>query len=43
MEEIDIKSTLKEFHGTTEYHKHLFPGKSPNTDYRWLQICQGCL
>ena len=28
MEAIDIKTTLKEFHGTTEYHKHLFPGKS---------------
>ena len=27
METIDIKSTLKEFHGTSEYHKHLFPGR----------------
>lgn len=29
MEAIDIKTTLKEFHGTVEYHKHLYPGKSP--------------
>ena len=27
MKAIDIKSTLKEFHGTSEYHKHLFPGR----------------
>ena len=29
METITIKRQLKEFHGTAEYHKHLFPGKSP--------------
>jgi hypothetical protein len=27
METINIKTTLKEFHGTTEYHKHLYPGR----------------
>jgi hypothetical protein len=27
METIDIKTTLREFHGTTEYHKHLYPGR----------------
>jgi hypothetical protein len=27
METIEIKETLKEFHGTNEYHKHLFPGR----------------
>ena len=29
MEEIAIREELKMFHGTTEYHKHLFPGKPP--------------
>ena len=29
MIDIDIRNELKQFHGTTEYHKHLFPGKSP--------------
>jgi hypothetical protein len=29
MTEIAIREELKMFHGTTEYHKHLFPGKSP--------------
>ena len=29
METTDIKSTLSQFHGTAQYHKHLFPGKSP--------------
>jgi len=24
---IEIKDTLKQFNGTTEYHKHLFPGR----------------
>ena len=25
----NIRYELKQFHGTSEYHKHLFPGKSP--------------
>ena len=29
MTEIAIREELKMFHGTSEYHKHLFPGKSP--------------
>ena len=29
MEAIEIREELKQFQGTTEYHKHLFPGKSP--------------
>lgn len=29
METMNIQTTLSQFHGTTEYHKHLFPGKSP--------------
>jgi hypothetical protein len=29
MNSIDISNELKEFHGTSEYHKHLIPGKSP--------------
>lgn len=29
MTEIAIREELKMFRGTTEYHKHLFPGKSP--------------
>ena len=31
-----IKIDLSQFHGTTEYHKHLFPGKSP------LHLTDGC-
>jgi hypothetical protein len=29
MEAIEICEELKQFHGTAEYYKHLFPGKSP--------------
>jgi hypothetical protein len=36
MEAIDIKDTLKEFHGTTGYHKHLFPGRPA------ILITDGC-
>jgi hypothetical protein len=36
MKAIDIKTTLKEFHGTTEYHKHLFPGRPA------ILITDGC-
>jgi len=36
METIEIKEELKQFHGTTEYHKHLFPGKSP------ILLTDGC-
>jgi hypothetical protein len=36
MEKIDIKTTLRQFHGTTEYHKHLFPGRPA------LLITDGC-
>jgi hypothetical protein len=36
METIDIKTMLREFHGTSQYHKHLFPGKSP------IMITDGC-
>ena len=36
MEAIAIREELKMFHGTTEYHKHLFPGKSP------LLLTDGC-
>lgn len=36
METITIREELKMFHGTTEYHKHLFPGKSP------ILITDGC-
>jgi hypothetical protein len=36
MEAIDIKDILKEFHGTTEYHKHLFPGRPA------MLITDGC-
>jgi len=36
MEAIEVKNTLKEFHGTTEYHKHLFPGRPA------LLITDGC-
>ena len=31
-----ITKELSQFHGTSEYHKHLFPGKSP------LLITDGC-
>jgi len=36
METRTIERELKEFHGTTEYHKHLFPGKSP------ILLTDGC-
>jgi hypothetical protein len=36
METTDIQTTLQQFHGTCEYYKHLFPGKSP------LLITEGC-
>lgn len=36
MNALDIKQTLREFHGTTEYHKHLFPGRPA------LLITDGC-
>ncbi len=36
METTDIKQTLKEFHGTTQYHKHLFPGRPA------IVITDGC-
>ena len=36
METITIKDELKQFRGTTEYHKHLFPGKSP------ILLTDGC-
>jgi hypothetical protein len=29
METNIIERNLRQFHGTEEYHKHLFPGKSP--------------
>ncbi len=29
MTDNDIREELETFHGTSEYHKHLFPGKSP--------------
>lgn len=29
MDTANIRYELKQFHGTSEYHKHLFPGKSP--------------
>jgi hypothetical protein len=29
MNTANIRYELKQFHGTSEYHKHLFPGKSP--------------
>jgi hypothetical protein len=29
MNEANIRYELKQFHGTSMYHKHLFPGKSP--------------
>lgn len=36
MKTIDIRTTLSQFHGTSEYYKHLFPGKSP------IIITEGC-
>ena len=36
MEEIEIREELKMFHGTAQYHKHLFPGKSP------ILLTDGC-
>lgn len=36
MNEIDIKSELEQFIGTSAYHKHLFPGKSP------IALTDGC-
>lgn len=34
--DMDIHNELKQFHGTSQYHKHLFPGKSP------IIITDGC-
>jgi hypothetical protein len=31
-----IRNKLKQFHGTKNYHKHLFPGKSP------IMLTDGC-
>ena len=36
MNAVQIKDMLKEFHGTTMYHKHLFPGRPA------LLITDGC-
>jgi hypothetical protein len=36
METNTITKELSQFHGTAEYHKHLFPGKSP------LLLTDGC-
>jgi hypothetical protein len=36
MNAIQIKDTLKDFHGTTGYHKYLFPGRPA------LLITDGC-
>lgn len=36
MEAIEIQEELKQFHGTEEYHKHLFPGRSP------ILLTDGC-
>jgi len=36
METITIRGELRQFHGTSEYHKHLFPGKSP------ILLTDGC-
>lgn len=33
---MDLKTTLRHFHGTAKYHKHLFPGKSP------ILLTDGC-
>src|SRR5665648_620616 len=36
MNTIDIKTELDQFIGTSKYHKHLFPGKSP------IALTDGC-
>ncbi|MHA1482551.1 MAG: DUF6876 family protein, partial [Candidatus Heimdallarchaeaceae archaeon] len=36
METRTIERNLKQFRGTAEYHKHLFPGKSP------ILLTDGC-
>lgn len=36
MDTKNITNKLSQFHGTAEYHKHLFPGKSP------IFITDGC-
>jgi len=36
MEATEIREELKQFHGTAEYHKHLFPGRSP------ILLTEGC-
>jgi hypothetical protein len=36
METRIIERNLRQFHGTEEYHKHLYPGKSP------LLLTDGC-
>jgi len=36
MEALEIRTELRQFHGTAEYHKHLFPGKSP------ILLTDGC-
>lgn len=36
MEAIQVKRTLKEFHGTSQYHKHLYPGRPA------ILITDGC-
>ena len=36
MEPAIIRHKLKQFHGTSQYHKHLFPGNSP------ILLTDGC-
>lgn len=36
MNDFSIRLKLKQFHGTSMYHKHLFPGKSP------ILLTDGC-
>lgn len=36
MTDIQIQKELNHFHGTDEYHKHLFPGRSP------ILLTDGC-
>jgi hypothetical protein len=36
MNTIDVRTELKQFIGTSMYHKHLFPGKSP------IALTDGC-
>ncbi len=36
MKTIDVKTELEQFIGTSAYHKHLFPGKSP------IALTDGC-